>query len=174
MFYYIINNRIIEYAYELDASLYAYDKLNTEQSLFYEQNPNASLPEVLAMELTPPSIKTLENYRNEKYQVINDDFNTAVANGYYDTVANITIKIEDYDRNQFNQRITLINLLSENSKPETVVITDINGEPHTLALMDFYRLMLYMGMYYDSLWAAKVNKDKQVKDATTIEEINLI
>ncbi len=173
-YYYIINNRIIEYTYQLDLDLYSYEKLNREQTEFYLQNLNASLQEILAMELNPPYVKTLEDYRKDKQSEIENTFQNILNAGYYDEIANVTIKIQDYDRNQFNQRITLLSITPEEYRPTTTTITDIKGEPKTLSLPEFFRLMMYMGAYYDNIWSIKATKDVVIKNAQTIEEIQNI
>ena len=47
MYYYIIDNKIIDFQEELDESLYTYQKLTESQSAFYLANPNVSIDEIL-------------------------------------------------------------------------------------------------------------------------------
>lgn len=50
---YIISNEIWELNTPPDSKLYDFIVLNEEQIAFYNANPNASVSEVLAMELNP-------------------------------------------------------------------------------------------------------------------------
>lgn len=67
MNYYIIENRIIAFANELDSTLYTYEKLNAEQKAFYELH-NCSLPEVLSLTLNTYYVPTLDDLKAQKIQ----------------------------------------------------------------------------------------------------------
>jgi len=69
MFYYIIENKILGYENELDASLYDYLKLSEEQSDFYELH-KCSLQEVLNLALNPVYVPDIENVRQSKINEI--------------------------------------------------------------------------------------------------------
>lgn len=60
MHYYIIYNKITAFKDELDSNLYNHQKLTQEQGLFYQAHTNASIGEILAMELNPTYYPTLE------------------------------------------------------------------------------------------------------------------
>lgn len=175
MYYYIIDNKIKNYENEFDNSLYDYDRLDDEQSLFYEEHPTASLAEILSKTINQPYIPTLSDKKSQKVREITQSFNQAVLEGYYDETLNITILISEEDKNKFLQRITLINLIPEAYRPATTTITDINDNPHVVSLADFFGLMLRMGMYFDGyVWAHKVELEQAIKAATTKEELDLI
>jgi len=67
MNYYIIENRIIAFENEFDTTLYNYQKLNTEQSAFYELH-KCSLNEVLNLTLNVPYVATLAEVKANKIQ----------------------------------------------------------------------------------------------------------
>jgi hypothetical protein len=161
----------------MDSQFYNYKLLDEEETLFYEQNPKATISEILNKELIvrTPYEPTFQDKVYSKSLELKDSFDNAVSEGYYDETLNVTIKIADDDRNQFTQRITLLGLIPEAYRPETTTITDINGIPHTISLSEFFRLMLYMGMFYDTqIWNKKVSLEQQIKDAETEEDLNNI
>ena len=65
MNYYIINNKILAYESEFDTTLYNYQKLNSEQSAFYELH-KCSLNEVLNLTLNVPYVATIEEVKQSK------------------------------------------------------------------------------------------------------------
>jgi hypothetical protein len=67
MIYYIIKNKIVAYEQELDGSLYNYDRLNEEQSAFYELH-KCSLNEVLNLKLNEPHIPNLAELKESKIE----------------------------------------------------------------------------------------------------------
>jgi len=67
MEYYIIDNKIIGFEAELDAKLYTYPKLTTEQKAFYEQN-KCTLYEVLNLKLNDIKRPTLDDLKESKIQ----------------------------------------------------------------------------------------------------------
>jgi len=67
MNYYIINNKILAFENEFDTTLYNYQKLNTEQSAFYELH-KCSLNEVLNLTLNVPYVASLEEVKASKIQ----------------------------------------------------------------------------------------------------------
>ena len=67
MEYYIIDNKIIGFEAELDAKLYTYPKLTTEQKAFYEQN-KCTLYEVRNLKLNDIKRPTLDDLKESKIQ----------------------------------------------------------------------------------------------------------
>ena len=67
MEYYIIDNKIIGFEAELDAKLYTYPKLTTEQKAFYEQN-KCTLYEVRNLKLNDVKRPTLDDLKESKIQ----------------------------------------------------------------------------------------------------------
>lgn len=175
MYYYIIDNQIIEFLEELDVNFYSYERLNEEQSNFYSSNPDASIEEILNLRLNEPNIPTFEDKKREKLVQLLSFFNEKRRNGYYDEALDITIAIDDYDRNQFIQKIGLLGLLPEESKPLETIIADINGVPRTISLVEFYTLMLNMGIYYETnVWGYKISKENAIKNASSEQELDEI
>ncbi|MBE2188570.1 MAG: hypothetical protein IAE98_03805 [Candidatus Kapabacteria bacterium] len=64
MFCYIIDKKIITFEEELDSNLYNYQKLSTEETNFYLQNPTASISEIINQELTVQVIDLNEYKEN--------------------------------------------------------------------------------------------------------------
>ena len=67
MNYYIIENKILAFENEFDASLYDYPKLSQEQSTFYELH-KCSLNEVLNLTLNVPYIATIDEVKISQIQ----------------------------------------------------------------------------------------------------------
>lgn len=175
MKYYILNNQIKTSSVLPNPEFYIFQELTQSQIDFYLNNPSASIQEVLNKELYIPDPPTLEELKNQKTNEILNEFENQVQNGYYDSELDITIRIADSDRNQFNQRITLINLIPPEQRPGTTIITDINNVSHEFNLMDFYGLMIRMGIYYDQyLWSKKTSLIEQIQNVTESSELNEI
>ena len=175
MYYYVIDNKIYYFTEELDSSLYSYYKLNESQVSFYNTYPYASVTEVLNMQLNNNDAMSLEQAKENKRIEIENEYLSTVLEGYYDSTLGITIRIDDEDRNAFNQRITLLSLLPDGMKPQTTVITDKDGNPVELSIQNFLSLMVRMGLYFDTqVWSKRTLLMKQVRDATNIETVNNI
>ena len=175
MYYYIIDNRIIMFTEELDNSLYNFTKLNDNQVAFYLQHTDATVTEIINMQVNTIVIDELQQAKEQKIQEIENEYYSAILGGYYDSELNITIKIADEDRNAFNQRITLLSLLPDGMKPQTTVITDKDGNPVELSIQNFFSFMVRMGLYFDTqVWSKRTLLMKEVRDATNIETVNNI
>jgi hypothetical protein len=175
MFYYIKNNGWFSSEEQITGNdLGDYGEMTEAERDFWQQYPYATTEEVLQQTLLYEDERQLSAARANKAQEISGAFDVVVTAGYYDATLDVTIRIANDDRNQFNQRITLLSLVPTAMKPAATTITDINGDPVTITLQEFFTLMLYMGMYYDSIWSRKAGLDKQIKDATTVEQINNI
>ena len=117
----------------------------------------------------------LPSAKVSKKAEIKNAYDDAIKAGYYDSGLNITIRIADDDRNQFNQRITLLGLIPDTNKPATTKIKGLDNEIYELTLYDFFNLMINMGVYYDTeIWTKKSTLDKQIDNAQTIEAVNFI
>lgn len=174
MHYYIISNKIIAYTYELDASLYNYDKLSTEQSLFYEQNPNASLSEILTMELKPPYIPTveelLEQARATKYVQIKAEEDAIRDAGWEDTETGLRLFLRDEDTIRYTQF-----KVKHLAKPDDAIlqIGTYQGWQSLTKAVAFDMLDRY-GDYAEELYQAYSTRYAMLKYATTIEQIEAI
>lgn len=92
MYYYIIDNKITEFKDELDNDLYNYQKLTHEQGLFYREYPNASIGEILNMELNPiyePTLEVLKSQRIDTFSRMAFDIRNTIYPDYKLTNASL-------------------------------------------------------------------------------------
>ena len=85
MYYYIIDNKITEFKDELDNDLYNHQKLTHEQGLFYREYPNASIDEILDMELNPvyePTLEVLKSQRIDMFSRMAFDIRNTIYPDY--------------------------------------------------------------------------------------------
>lgn len=137
MNYYIIDKDILAYESEFDVTLYNYQKLNSEQSAFYELH-KCSLNEVLNLQLNPIYEPTLTEIKANKIQhfsnkafelreLIYPEYKLINASlGVYDATETLNIKrvVEEF-REEFYRLKTLIE--SATTKEEVELITDNYG-----------------------------------------------
>ena len=175
MNYYIINNKIKGFAKLLGAD-YNYQKLTPTQKTFYEANPTASVNEVLAKKLNTPAEPTLQDLKNTKKHIVDNDFVLLLEQGYFDEEENIRLAIKDEDRTAFSQLLSMLKLAEElqADTPETIEIADKHSKLHSLSILNLKALLLRYGFYYQYFWSNTVAKKNQIDACTTIEELNLI
>jgi hypothetical protein len=84
-------------------------------------------------------------------------FNAAVAAGY-DTGMGFSLKLHDYDRNQFNQQLALVNeaiAVGVITLETEIAIWDTEGEKHLVTAGTFKQLIIGLGFHFMQLNAAK-------------------
>jgi hypothetical protein len=84
----------------------------------------------------------------------NDEFQAAIRNGF-DTGLGFKLALGEADRNAFTQMLVLVTTALEKgviTKESPQVISDLDGQPHTLTTDQFTSLMLAYGAYYKHLW----------------------
>lgn len=88
------------------------------------------------------------------------NYYNAVVAGYTVQPEGFTLKIEDQDRIAFSQLLGLVREALELgliTDANEQVITDINGQPHTVTVLRFRQIMVGLGLYYKDVWNALVS-----------------
>lgn len=172
MHYYIIDNLVKGFSKELDSSIYSNKKLDSNQSNFYELNRTASLEEILECRL---NIKTIEECRIEYYEKIKLCYLNKISEGYYDSILNIRILLEDVDRNQFVSLLIQIDNLDKLGNPlSSVNILDYYSNMQTLGIIDYRGLISRYGDYYIKVWGTKTYIENLVTNSQNESELESI
>lgn len=110
--------------------------------------------------------------KQNKFSEIDNKFNLAIEQGYYDKDFNIRLKLQDYDRNSFSQYLNMLKLAEDlNAAPETDTIADINGNLHELTILNIKILLLRYGIYYKTVWNTYTNHKANISNETVLENV---
>ena len=120
-------------------------------------------------------LNDLNAAKSAKRGQIKTVFKETIAAGYFDSIENITVAIDDKDRNDFAGLETMMRIKSDTGEPfPAVPMTDIDGNEHILSCDNAKSLILRIGLAYMSLFSQRNATYKSIQESTTIEAIELI
>ena len=142
-------------------------RLNDEQVKFHQDNPNASIEEVINMELTPvPQVDELVEAKKRKLtQIVNYDRSYKVNNFIINDYINAWFTVQE--RLNYKQSVEAAKLLGE----ETLDFL-VNGMPFTVSVTSAEYMLAQIQRYADKCYMVTEQHKYNVNNLTTVEEIN--
>jgi hypothetical protein len=115
---------------------------------------------------------TLDELKTRYIDKLETSYRAALASGYTNDTFNITLAIEEKDRLAFGQLLTMLKLAEDlHQTVGNQSIADINGNLHSLSVANLKALMLYYGVYYQTLWSRLNTKRNAINEATNYNEV---
>ena len=142
--------------------------LNEEQVKFHENNPDASVREVLAMELDPePVVDELIEAKNKKLAEIQQyDQSEAVNNFILNNSINHWFSVQE--RLNYKQSVEAAKLLGE----ETLDFL-INDMPFSVGVVEAEYMLAQIQRYADKCYIVTQQHISNVNSKTSIEDVDL-
>lgn len=168
MFYYIINNNIVESETVLEDYT---SQLSSDQISFYLLHKNATIDEIINCELVITFLAAKKN----KLMNLSNLFNIKLQAGYYDEVENVTLALLYDDRKTFTESLAFLWLAYKHSlQPTNYTIADKDGQLHTMLLANYEILIIKYGTYYMTMWQMQGYYKNLINSCTTSAELNTI
>lgn len=141
-------------------------KLSDAQVKFHEDNPNASIEEVIKMELRPiPQVDELIETKNRKLsQIVNYDRSNKVNNFIINESINAWFTVQE--RLNYKQSVEAAKLLGE----ETLDFL-VNGVPFTVNVLEAEYMLAQIQRYADKCYMVTEQHKANVNALTTVEEV---
>ena len=142
--------------------------LSAEQVKFHEDNPNASIEEVIKMELNlVPQVDELVEAKKQKLtQIINYDRSYKVNNFIINESINAWFTVQE--RLNYKQSVEAAKLLGE----ETLDFL-VNGMPFTISVTNAEYMLAQIQRYADKCYMVTEQHKANVDALTTVEEVNI-
>jgi hypothetical protein len=171
--------RIIKDAVDIPPSDYApVLALSASQSEFYAANPGASVEEVLAEALTPPTPEeALSAAKVSKSQEIEAWYNGAISAGYTDQTEGLTMGLEQDRQAQYHRFMDLQKIAIDRgllAADDPFYIYSKTGEAVVITMPDYENLLLRYGNYYKSIFESYTAVNSQLSAAQTVSDVEAI
>lgn len=115
----------------------------------------------------------LEKAKLEKLELVDTEWTATLANGW-STPYGWKLGLDIQDVALLNGNFTLAKEAANLGITDPVFVIDTDGEAHEFSLQDLTMLMLQYGQARAALSSQDAAKRKEIKETTTIEELNTI
>lgn len=143
-YFYVIRHKVVEFNEPLDEQSYTHTQLNGQQAAFYMSNPNASVQEVLNMQLNAPVEPGIDYYKELKLQAFQEYMYGILGQGYYDEETGWTLFCGTEDINNYATLKNAIIDLPDNHPAEVGTYTGWHESTRGVIYPLLVRYSIYM------------------------------